>query len=212
MRFHVYTSVMMRTGNKYYRLWVMSQCPAVVAEYLQCGPKTEYDITQLLTTLDLNVSQYPNIQGQITAVICYHTSYLVHDKGLHILSFVLGDEISFSALDLPILLAMGTTIDLQRNILACSILQYTFVLQLDPPGNGLLDGVSLDASKSVIQLGVRSNISSATSSLQFITMDCFDFPVCQATPSNGIVVHDQFFQDRITRVLTYTLSSLPTFT
>ena len=41
-------------------------------------------------------------------------------------------------------------------------------------------------------------------------MDGFDPHVCQATPSDSIVVHDQFFQGSITRDLTYAPFSLPT--
>ena len=45
----------------------------MVAEYLQCGPNTDYDVVHLLDTLDLNISQQPNTHGQIIAVIRYHT-------------------------------------------------------------------------------------------------------------------------------------------
>ena len=58
----------------------------------------------------------------------------------------------------------------------------------------MTDGVSLDEFKSFIPLGVLSNISLTISNNQFIDMDGFDSPIYQATPSNHIVVHDQFFQ------------------
>ena len=44
----------MNSGNFSFHLWVMSQCPSIVAEYLQCGEGTENDIVQLLSVLNLN--------------------------------------------------------------------------------------------------------------------------------------------------------------
>ena len=63
------TSATMNTGNKDYHLWTMSQCPTIDVEYMKCGPNTEYDVVQRLTTPDLNVTQQPNAHGKMTAVI-----------------------------------------------------------------------------------------------------------------------------------------------
>ena len=103
---------------------------------------------------------------------------------------------------------MGITIDLQWNTLACSKLHHTCILKLYPPGKGFPDGTFLDVFKSFILLGTHSNISSTTSSLQFITLDYFDSLVCQTTSSDDIVVY--VFQCSMSRSLTYSTSSLPT--
>ena len=42
----------MNTGNKDHYLWVISQHPRMIAEYLACGADTEYDVVQLLVDLD----------------------------------------------------------------------------------------------------------------------------------------------------------------
>ena len=76
----------------------------------------------------------------------------------------------------------------------------------------LRDGVYLDESKIFIPLGIHSNISSATASLQFIAMDESDSPVHQVASSNNIVIYDLFFHGGISRVLTYISSLLPTST
>lgn len=147
------------------------------------------------------------------AVIRYHNPYLVNGKDPLILSFVLSNGIFLrSILGLLTLLAINATTDLQLGILACSEPQYTFVLQLDPPEKGLSYGGYLDESKPFIPPNLYSNIFSAISTLRFITMDGFDSLVCQATPSDDIVVHNQFFQGSISRTLTYFLSLLPTST
>ena len=88
----------------------------------------------------------------MSAVIHYHTLYLVHGKNYLILSFALGDDISLhsSTLNLPSLLAMGATISLYRGTLACSKLHHTFILQSVPQRRVLLDGVSLDQSIHIV--------------------------------------------------------------
>ena len=46
------TGAAMNTGNKDHYLWVISQCPSMIAEYLACGADAEYDVVQLLVDLD----------------------------------------------------------------------------------------------------------------------------------------------------------------
>ena len=76
-------------------------------------------------------------------------------KGPFILSFTLGDDIYLrSVLGLPTLLYMCTTIDLQRDSLACSELQHTFASPLTSLGKGFPDGFPLDESKPFIPPGV----------------------------------------------------------
>ena len=113
MRILVNTCAAMNTGNIDYYLWVMSQCPTMVAEHLKCDPNTKYDIVKLFATLDLNVTHQPNTHGQMTTIIRYDIPYLVHGKDPLILSFALGDNISLrSVFGIPTLLAVSATIDL----------------------------------------------------------------------------------------------------
>ena len=44
MRILVDTGTAINSGYLDYHLWVMSQCPEMVAEFLQCGPDTDYDV------------------------------------------------------------------------------------------------------------------------------------------------------------------------
>ena len=44
MSMRVDTGAAMNTGNKTYHQWVMSQCPNMAAEHIECGPNTDYDI------------------------------------------------------------------------------------------------------------------------------------------------------------------------
>ena len=38
------TDAAMNSGNLTYHLWVMSQCPEMVGEFIQCGDGTGYDV------------------------------------------------------------------------------------------------------------------------------------------------------------------------
>ena len=81
----------------------------------------------------------------MTAIIRYHTPYLVNNKNPLLLSFALRTDVDLhSVLGLPTLLSMGTTIDLLRDTLSCSELNFNFPLIVDPPGKGLPGSVSFN--------------------------------------------------------------------
>ena len=48
------TGAAMNSGNLTYHLWIMSQCPEMVGEFIQCVDDTEYDVVQLLLALDID--------------------------------------------------------------------------------------------------------------------------------------------------------------
>ena len=135
MRMLMDTGAAMNTGNIDFHMWVMSQCPDIVDEFLQCGKDTEYDVVHLLAALDLKDIQKDANHGQMTAVIRYKTPYVVDGKGSFILSFALGNDVSLrSVLGLPTLLAMGADINLVKGLLSCIELNRDFPLDLQPPG------------------------------------------------------------------------------
>ena len=49
----------MNSGNMFYHLWVMLECPEMVEEFRQCGTNTGYDVVQLMVVLDLDSNQQP---------------------------------------------------------------------------------------------------------------------------------------------------------
>ena len=134
------TGAAMNTGNKTYHQWVMSQCPSMAAEYIECGLNTDYDVVQILAALDLKGTSQPVDYGSMTAVIRYKTPYLIHNSDSLILSFSLGTDVVLrSVLGIPCLLAMVAVVDLINGQLNCKELNSVFPLQLDPPGKGLPD-------------------------------------------------------------------------
>ena len=53
IRILVNTGAAMNTGNLHFHMWVMSQFPDIVDEFLQCGKDTTYDVVHLLAALNL---------------------------------------------------------------------------------------------------------------------------------------------------------------
>ena len=140
MRLLVNTGVAMNSGNLYFHLWVIFQCPSIMAEYLQCGEDTEYDIVQLLAVIKLHEGSTQTNHGQMTVVIRCHTPFLVKKQHSLILSFALGKDVTLcSVLGLPSLLAIGATLNPPLGKLVCSELNFSFPLLLDPLGKDLVD-------------------------------------------------------------------------
>ena len=114
VRMLVDTGAAMNMGNCRFHMFVMSQCPDIVDEFLQYGKDTAYDDVILLATLDLDDVDTDANYGQMIAVIRYKTPYIVAGKG-PILSFALGNDVSLrGVLGLPTLLAMGADINLVK--------------------------------------------------------------------------------------------------
>ena len=178
MRMLVDTGAAMNTGNLAYHQWVMSQCPSMVAEYLECGAGTKYDVGQLLAVLDLKGTNHPVNPGSMTVVIRYRTPYFINNTSPLILSFALGKDVALrSVLGIPCLLVMCAVVDLVKGQLRCSELNQEFMLQLDPPDKGLPDGTEFDSSNTLVHDGVPYNVPSLASILQYTSSDGIITPV-----------------------------------
>ena len=157
MRMLIDIGAAMNTGNFDFYMWVMSQYPDIVDEFLICGKDTAYVVVHLLAVLDLKDINTDVTHGQMTAVIRYKTPYTIASKGPFILAFVLGKYISLrSVLGSPTLLAMGTDINLVKCLLSCIELNRDFPLELQPPGKDLSEGTSLNHYSPTIPLSVPS--------------------------------------------------------
>ena len=184
------TGTAMNAGNLKYHLWVMSQCPDIVEEFLQCSKDTDYDVVHLLAALDLSGVSTTDDHCQMTAVIRYKTPYIVTRKGPFILSFALGNDVSLRCvLGLPTLLAMGTSIGLASGLLSCTELNREFPLDLQPPGKSLPEGATSNNYTNTIPYAVSTNLLYHTSA------DGNSHSTCHSTPSDNIHVIDHFFKN-----------------
>ena len=182
----------------------MSQCPKMVAEYLECGAGTEHDVVHLLAALDLKGIHQPINHGSMTAVIWYRTPYLINNTSPLIFSFALGKDVALrSVLGISCLLVMGAVVDLVKGQLRCSELDQEFMLQLDPPGKGLPDGTEIDSLNSSVPAGVPSNVPPLASTLKYTSSDGIITTVIQNTFSNNLVVTDTSFHGCVSRELVY---------
>ena len=192
------TGAAINTCDLKYHLWVMSQCPDIVEEVMQCGKDTDYEIVHLLADLDFTWVPTNNDHSQMTAVIRYKKPYIVNGKALSILSFALGKDVSLRCvLGLPILLAMCASIGLTSGLLSYTGLNRKFPLDLQPPGKGLPEGTTVNHYTNTISHSVSNNILQHTSS----NGDCHT--TCHSTPSDHIHVTDHFFKNEVSQTLVY---------
>ena len=184
------SGVAMNTGDFKYHLWVMSQCPIIVEEFLQCVKDTDYDIVHLLADLDLTWVPTNNDHGQMTAVIRYKKPYIVNGKGPFILSFALGDDVSLRCvLDLPTLLAMCASIGLSSGLLSCTELNRELPLDLQRSGKKLPEGATLNHYTNTISHSVSTNF------MQHTSADGDYHTSFHSTPSDYIHDTDHFFKN-----------------
>ena len=103
MRMLLDTGAAMDSGSLTYHLWVMSQCPEMVGEFIQCGDGTGYDVFQLLAALHLDSRHQPLDHGKIKVVIRYKTLYFINKRDPLFIYFVLENDVSLRCvLGLPI--------------------------------------------------------------------------------------------------------------
>ena len=134
----------------------------------------------------------------MTTVIHYKIPYIMTGKGLFILSFALGNDISLGCVfGLPILIAMGISIGLASGLLSCTELNREFPLDLQPPGKGLPEGATLNYYTKTIFHTLSTNLLHHTSA------DGNSHPTCHSTPSDNIHVTDHFFKNEVSRKLVY---------
>ena len=192
MRMLLDTSAAMNSSNLTYYLWVMSQYSEMVGEFIQCGYGTEYNVVQLLATLDLDSSHQPLDHGKMTAVIRYRTPYFIKKRDPLFIYFALSNDISLRCvLGLPTLLAI------------CSDIGRTFLLTLNPPDKGLPEGIVFDNIIPIIPHGVSTNIKPNPSLLHYTSTEGRAIHHSAPTYSDNIIVHDNFFEGNVSRELEY---------
>ena len=136
-------------------------------------------------------------------MIRYKIPYIINGKGPFVLSFALGNDVNLRCvLGLPTILAMGVSIVLVSGLLSCTELNREFSLDLQPPGNGLPEGATLNHYTHNIPLTVSTNL------LYHTSIKGTSHLVYQSTPSNHIHVTDHAFQDKVSRELLYLPSSI----
>ena len=164
----------------------MSQCPIMVTEYLERISGTKYDVVQLLAAFYLKGIHQPIDHGSMIAVIRYNTLYNHSNTSPLILSFVLGTDVALhSVLGIPYLLAMGTVVNLVKGKLVYSELNNESLIQLDPPGKGLIDSTTFHSFSAVVPDCIPSNVPTLVClPLQYTASDDTISPVSQATYFN----------------------------
>ena len=176
MRMLLDISAAMNWGSLTYDLWVMSQCPEIIGESIQCGEGMGHNVVQLLIALYLDSSHQPLDYGKMTAVIRYKTPYFLNKRDPLFIYFALGNDVSLCCvLGLPTLLALGGLINLVKGEFICSQINRTCSLTLDLPDKGLPKGIVFDHITRIILQGVSTNIKPNTYLLHYTPAEGRDF-------------------------------------
>ena len=202
------TGAVVDSDNLSYHLWVVSECPAMVGEFIQSDANTGYDVVQLMAALDRDSSQQPLDHGEMTVVFRYRAPYLINNCDPLFIYFALGNDVSLRCIiGLPTLLSPGDLIDLVKRIFVCSELNRTFTLILDPLGKGLPDSVVFDNGTPTIPQGVATNVRHDPSLLHYKFAEGHSFSRFSTSYSDDIIMHETLFRGNVSRDLEYVLSS-----
>ena len=113
MRMLLNTGAAMNSRGLTYHLWVMSQCPEMVGEFIQCDESTGCDVVQFLAALNLDSSNQSLDHRKMTAIIRYRPPYFPNKRDPLFISFVLGNDFFlYCVLGLTTLIAFGGLINL----------------------------------------------------------------------------------------------------
>jgi len=123
----------MNSGNLSYHREAMSRYPDIVAEYLECGPGTKYDLVKLKVAATQSDTEGKFDDGTLSAIIHYKTPYFINSHRLT-LSFALGKTLSLrTILGIPSLEAMHGVLDLCGKTLSLKRLGITLPLVMTEP-------------------------------------------------------------------------------
>ena len=91
MRMLADSDAAMNIDNKRYHQQAMHRYPDMVAEYLEYGPGTKFDLVRLRVAVD----SASVMDGSLSAIIRYKTQYFISSRPL-LLSFAIGDSLSLN--------------------------------------------------------------------------------------------------------------------
>ena len=167
LRMLVDSGAAMNSGNRSYHRQIMSQFPDIVAEYIDCGPGTKYDLVQLKIAVTQSAAEVDFTNGTMSVIIRYKTPYFVNSQQL-ILSFALGDNLALrTILGTPSLIAMHGILDMVTNTLTLRKLNMILPLVMTEPCSGLVaqsditsqSGVTTSSPHNSVALHTLSNSS-----------------------------------------------------
>ena len=121
------------SGNKEYHQKAMHRCPDIVAEYLECGPGTTFDLVKL--RVDVDSSSVAD--DCLTAIIHYKTPYYIASRPL-LRFFALGVNLSVNTiLGTPFLEQLKRVLDLRDRTLNLRLIGKTLPLVMKEPALGV---------------------------------------------------------------------------
>ena len=129
MRILVDSGTATNSGNKNYHRQAMHHYPNMVAECLECGPGTKFDLVRLRVAVD----SASVMDGSLSAIIRYKTPYFISSRPL-LLSFALRDSLSLNTiLGTPALEQLWGILNLGDRSLTLQSIDKVFPLIIQDP-------------------------------------------------------------------------------
>jgi hypothetical protein len=118
------------SGYLPYHLWVMRECPDLVASFELFDDTNPFEPIKLGGAIHSPEDYNELTHGQLTAVICYRTPYSDHEGNPITISFGLGNDMTNNTiLGMPLIKDLGMTPDFRAGHVTCINLPATFNLE-----------------------------------------------------------------------------------
>jgi hypothetical protein len=118
------------SGYLPYHLWVMRECPDLVASFERFDDSNPFEPIKLGGAIRNPADYNESTHGQLTAVIRYHTPYCDNDSNPITISFGLGNDMTVNTiLGMPLIKDLGMTPDFRAGTVACTDSPATFDLE-----------------------------------------------------------------------------------
>jgi hypothetical protein len=140
----------LNTGYLLFHLWLMSERPDLVAEFISFDDDNPFEPIKLGGAICDPVDFDSSTHGNLTAVIRYYTPYIDHSGSPITLSFALGADVTVNTIfGLPMLCDLDSIISLRTNSLHSRALSLDFPITRASATFGLPPGCQFDADTSV---------------------------------------------------------------
>jgi len=195
MRMLVDSGAAMNSGNKNYHRQAMHRYPDMVAEYLECGPGTKFDLVKLRVAVDSESI----LDGSLSAIIRYKTPYFISSRPL-LLSFALGESLSLNTiLGTPALEQLRGILDMGDRSLNLQSIGKVFPLIMQDPGLGKKGEVTPLPGNFCVPESISSNVPSSVPLLQHLASSSSVTFQHNPTPSDQLTVKDAWEGDTFSR-------------
>jgi hypothetical protein len=143
----------LNTGYLSFHLWLKSERPDIVAEFVSFNDGNRFESIKLSGAIHDPSNFDSTDHGNLTAVICYKTPYLDTFGNPITLSFALGPNVTVNTIfGLPMLCDLNAVISLRSNSLHSRALAHDFPITRAAANFGLPQGCLIDPDSDSVRI------------------------------------------------------------